>query len=458
MKTFIKFILPVFILIIFFSCEKESVTPPYENIENNTQPYNQYGTPFGSIPENEDIVMYEVNLRAFSSTGDIQGVINRLEKIKALGVNVIWLMPIHPIGEINSVNSPYSIKDYKAVSSEYGTLEDLRTLTNEAHQKGMAVIMDWVANHTAWDNDWIENKDWYSQDGQGNIIHPAGTNWKDVADLNYSNLDMRKAMIDAMTYWIFEANIDGYRCDFADGVPFEFWQAALDTLSTIPNRQYVFLAEGQRSDHFQAGFNLNFGWSFYGQLKNVFNGQNASSLFSTHNSDYSAIPSGKHLLRFTTNHDESAWDNTPIVLFNGVDGSLAASVITIFTGGVPLFYTGQEVGRSSKVPFFSNSPINWNENPEMLEAYKKLMNFYKGSDVAKTGTNTNHGNTNVVCLKKLYNSEELLIIVNVRNSIVDFSIPAELQYSNWTNALTNVPVTLGISMELSNYEYFILKN
>ena len=458
MKTLIKFILPVFILVIFFSCEKESVTPPNENIENNTQPYNQYGTPFGSIPENEDIVMYEVNLRAFSSSGNIQGVINRLEKIKALGVNVIWLMPIHPIGEINSVNSPYSIKDYKAVSSEYGTLEDLRTLTNEAHQKGMAVIMDWVANHTAWDNDWIENKDWYSQDGQGNIIHPAGTNWKDVADLNYSNLDMRKAMIDAMTYWIFEANIDGYRCDFADGVPFEFWQAALDTLSTIPNRQYVFLAEGQRSDHFQAGFNLNFGWSFYGQLKNVFNGQNASSLYSTHNSDYSDIPSGKHLLRFTTNHDESAWDNTPIVLFNGVDGSLAASVITIFTGGVPLFYTGQEVGRSSKVPFFSNSPINWNENPDMLEAYKKLMNFYKASDVAKIGTNTNHGNTNVVCLKKLYNSEELLIIVNVRNSIVDFSIPAELQYSNWTNALTNVPVTLGISMELSNYEYFILKN
>ena len=458
MKTFIKFILPVFILVIFFSCEKESVTPPDENIENITQPYTQYGTPFGSIPENEDIVMYEVNLRAFSSDGDIQGVINRLDEIKALGVNVIWLMPIHPIGETNSVNSPYSIKDYKAVSSEYGTLEDLRTLTNEAHQKGMAVIMDWVANHTAWDNDWIENKDWYSQDGQGNIIHPAGTNWEDVADLNYSNLNMRKAMIDAMTYWIFEANIDGYRCDFADGVPFEFWQTALDTLSTIPDRQYVFLAEGQRLDHFQAGFNLNFGWSFYGQLKSVFNGQNASNLFSTHNSDYSVIPSGKHLLRFTTNHDESAWDNTPIVLFNGVDGSLAASVITIFTGGVPLFYTGQEVGRSSKVPFFSNSPINWNANPGMLEAYKKLMNFYKGSNVAKIGTNTNHGNTNVVCLKKLYNSEKLLIIVNVRNSIVDFSIPAELQYSNWTNVLTNVPVILGISLELSNYEYVILKN
>jgi len=407
MKIFSQLGLLLVILIIQLSCKKE-VEPPINN-----EQYMQWSTPFTDIPEVEDIVMYEVNLRAFSATGDLQGVIGRLDNIKDLGVNVVWLMPIYPIGEVNSVNSPYSVKDYKSVSSEYGTLDDLRELTDEAHARGMAVIIDWVANHTSWDNEWISNKDWYTQDASGNIVHPPGTNWLDVADLNFGNAEMRLAMVDAMKYWILEANVDGFRCDYADGVPYGFWKQAIDTFKNIPNRNYVLLAEGNRTDHYTVGFHLTYAWNFYYKMKDVFNGQSANGLFTTHVSEYNNVPSGKHKLRYSTNHDESAWEGTPMVFFDGKDGALAASVSTIFMGGVPLFYTGQEVGRVSKVPFFTNSPINWSDNPDMLNAYKDLMSVYQESSVAKGGSITNYSNSNIVCFKKTLDGKDLLVIINM---------------------------------------------
>lgn len=459
MKLFNINNLIIVLLFITISCNKE--TPPIDVVpdppETNDSTYNQYGTPFENVPDNFDVVMYEVNLRAFSSNGDLLGVITRLDEIAALGVNVIWLMPIHPIGEINSVNSPYSVKDYKSVSTEYGTLNDLRKLTDEAHKRDMAVIMDWVANHTGWDNPWIKNKSWYSQDSSGNIIHPPGTNWLDVADLNYTNTDMRLAMIDAMKYWILEANIDGFRCDYADGVPSTFWQQTFDTLSQIPNRNYIFLAEGSRANHFSVGFDMIYAWDFYYKMKDIFNGQNATGLFNTHLSEFTNIPEGKQKLRYTTNHDESAWENTPMVFFKGKRGALSASVSTIFMGGVPLFYTGQEVGRVQKVPFFSNSPINWNENLDMLMEYKTLMNYYTHSEAAKKGSITDYSDNNVLCFKKKLNLEEIVVLANVRNNQMNYSLPDSLRKTYWINALNDEPVFLDIYHTLGSYQYLVLR-
>lgn len=436
---------------VFGSCSK--VDP---DMNPTPSGYQQYGTPFGGVPAAEDVVMYEVNLRAFSSGGDLQGVIDRLDAIADLGVNVIWLMPIHPIGDVNSVNSPYSVKDFKAVSPEYGTLDDLRRLVDEAHSRGMAVILDWVANHTAWDNAWINTPDWYTQNSSGEIIHPPGTNWMDVADLNYNNQDMRDAMIDAMTYWAYEANIDGFRCDYADGVPFGFWSAAIDSIRAIPNRQFVFFAEGSRSDHFNAGFDLNFGWGWYGALKNVYAGEPVSRIFTANNSEYSGTPAGKHWIRFTTNHDESAWDATPITLFNGVEGALAASVVTIFTAGAPLIYGSQEVGRSSTVPFFSNSPINWNANPDMRQTYEAMLQFYSSSASARKGTRNTYANPDVATIRKVMDSDEVLILANLRDSSLVYTVPAELVGSSWTDVLSGSGVTLGSDLALNPFQFYIL--
>ncbi len=456
MKRIRSLLLFALVLLFFFSCKKEKEQVPPDT-GSEVKPYLQYGTPFKNIPETQDIVMYEVNLRAFSASGDLQGVIDKLNHIEALGVNVLWLMPIHPIGQVKSVNSPYSVKDYKAVSSEYGTLNDLRKLTDEAHKRGIAVIMDWVANHTAWDNKWTENRSWYTQDGNGNIVHPPGTNWQDVADLNYGNADMQKAMIDAMRYWVYEANVDGFRCDYADGVPFDFWRTAWQTLDTIPNRKFIYFAEGTRNDHFTAGFQLNFGWQFYGAVKEVFKGQPVSRLLTAHQNEYSSLPAGKHWVRFTTNHDESAWDATPISLFNGIDGALAASVVTIFYGGVPLIYGSQEVGTANKVPFFSKSTINWNANPTMLETYKGILQFYARSETARRGMNSVYPHNDVACFKKSYNGKEILIIANLRNANINFSVPAGLTNSTWKDVMATGNVTLQTQLALKPYQYFILE-
>lgn len=436
------------------SCKEENQIVPGKE---NDGGYIQYSTPFEEIPETGNIVMYEVNLRAFSTQGDLQGVVQRLDELRKLNINVIWLMPIHPIGEINTVNSPYSIKDHKQVSPEYGTLADLRLLTDEAHKRKMAVIMDWVANHTAWDNPWIENKDWYTQNSQGNIIHPPGTNWLDVADLNYDNQMMRAAMIDAMKYWILTANIDGYRCDYADGVPFDFWEQALDTLNSIPGRELIFLAEGSRSNHFKAGFDLTFGWGFYYQMMDTYEGQPANLLYDMHLQAYRSIPEGYHELRYTSNHDESAWGQTPMVAFNGENGALAASVVTFFMGGVPLLYTGQEVGRIENVPFFSNSPIDWNNNPGMLDTYQALTTAYVESVAARQGDLTDHSTQEVTCFIRGTENQNLLVIVNMRDRLSGFLLPGTLQNTDWTNALNGDPVTLEYTLQLDNYQYLLLK-
>jgi glycosidase len=323
----------------------------------------------------------------------------------------------------------------------------------------MSVILDWVANHTSWDNAWItDHPDWYSQNAAGNIIIPPGTNWNDVADLNFNNTDMKLAMIDAMKYWVLEANVDGYRCDYADGVPFEFWQEAIISLNSISNRNLLFLAEGTRADHYTAGFHLSYGWNFYTACKNVWNGTTSASLYNTHLSEYTNTPAGKHKIRFTTNHDESAWDASPWSLFNGKAGALAASVSTIFMGGVPLIYSGQEVGRSTTTPFFTNSPINWTINQDMLQAYKDMLAFHNESGAARKGSISNYAiSTNVLCLKKTLGTENVVIIVNVRNSNQTFSVPSPLT-GTWTNALTNASYTLGSTLNLAPYQYLILKN
>ncbi len=434
----------------FYSCKKDEDNPPPGGNNNGPEV-------FEGVPEPEDIVMYEVNLRALSPGGNLQGVTGKLDHIESLGVNVIWLMPIHPIGEVNSVNSPYSVKDYFEVGAEYGTLDNLKDLVDEAHARDIAVIMDWVANHTAWDNEWITNKSWYSQDGEGNIIHPPGTNWLDVADLNYDNQEMREAMIGAMMYWVTEAEIDGFRCDYADGVPFDFWQEALATIDSLPGRDFIFFAEGTRDNHFDAGFDLNFGWQFYGAVKNVFNGQPVDRIFSAHADEYSSTPSGRHWIRFTTNHDESAWDATPIQLFNGPNGALAASVVTIFTGGAPLIYGSQEVGTENNVPFFSNSTIDWDNNPEMLESYQTMLQFYSGSEVAKTGQNTVYQHDDIACFKKSMNGEEMIVMVNLRDEAIDYHVPAALENTTWTDVMTEMDVTLSELFSLDPYQYFIFE-
>ena len=423
-------------------------------------PLVQYGTPFANVPDRQDASIYQVNMRAFSASSNFQGVIARLDAIKALGVNVIYLMPIYPIGSVNSVNSPYAVKDYRAVNTEFGTLADLRALVDGAHSKNMSVILDWVANHTSWDNAWIStHKDWYLQDASGNIVSPPGMGWNDVAQLNFTNAAMRLEMIKNMKYWIYAANVDGYRFDYADGPPVDFWKQAIDTLRNVTTHKLLLLAEGNRSNHFTAGFDFTFGFSFYGQLKSIINNNQPATLIDAlNNSVYINASNGQQVVRYLTNHDVNGSDGTPLDLFGGVKGSMAAFVVAAYMKGVPMIYNGQEVGTPFRLVFpFTGADINWTLNPSITEEYKKVIAFRNSSSAIRRGQLTSHTDANVVAFTKEHGTEKVFVASNLRNSTITYTLPAMVANAMWTDAMAGTSTTLGTQITLQPYTYVVLK-
>ena len=451
-RNIFKLLLLSFITV-FSNCKKNNDTPVSDTS------YPQYGTPFANVPNTQDVIVYQVNLRAFSSDASFKGVTARLDSIKALGANVVYLLPIYPVGVLKSaggLGSPYAVKDYKAVNPEFGTLADLQNLVNTAHAKNMAVMFDWVADHTSWDNAWISNKSWYQQDANGNIISPPGYN--DVAALNFTNQTMRTAMIDAMKYWVFTANIDGYRCDFADNVPFDFWKQAIDALRSITTHKLIMLAEGARSDHFNAGFNMRYGFAYYSALETGVFGSSKSvtTLQDLNTSEYAGALPGSQVMRYTTNHDVYSSDGSPITVYGGKTGSMAAFLVTAYMKGVPMIYNGQEVGCTRDLNIFYHNPIDWTTNPDMTAEYKKILNFRAGSDAVKNGQLTQYSSDDVAVFTKSTSSQKVLVIANLRNNAVTYTIPASLSASGWKNAFTGASVTLNSQMYLQPYQHMVL--
>jgi glycosidase len=454
-------------ILLILSCSKKetaaTILPPTEPIiivpVTETDP-PQYGTPFSGVPNRQDAIIYQVNMRPFSTAGNFAGVISRLDSIKALGINVVYLMPIFPVGNVNAFNSPYCVKDYKAVNSEFGTLTDLRSLVDAAHSKNMSVILDWVANHTSWDNAWItSHKEWYLQNSAGTIVSPPGTGWNDVAQLNFTNASMRLEMIKNMKYWVFTANIDGYRCDYADGPPVDFWAQAIDSLRKISTHKLLLLAEGSRSSNFSAGFDYNFGFSFYGQLKNIYNNNiSPTTIDNLNNSEYSNATSDQQVVRYTTNHDVNGSDNTPLNLFGGRNGSMSAFVIAAYMKSIPMVYGSQEVGTPFKITFpFTSTKINWTINPDITAEYKKILNFRAGSNAIKRGNLVSFSNNDVCAFTKNVTGEKVFVLVNIRNSIVNFTLPTSIANTNWIDVYNSNPIFFTNQVTLQPYAYIVVK-
>lgn len=413
-------------------------------------------TPETVVPAPEEVIMYEANPRLYGTSECLSNLEQHLDDIRALGTNVLWLMPICEYGVEKSIGSPYCIKNYTRVEPKYGTLEDLRSLVDAAHQQGMAVILDWVANHTSWDNAWIENKDWYTQDGAGNIIAPAGTGWNDVADLNFDNRAMRRAMIDAMKYWIEEADIDGYRCDAADWVPADFWAEAIAELrESFPEKEILMLAEGAEISNFEAGFDMNYAWNYYDTLEDVFAGQSADKIYETHMREYAAIPDGAVKLRFTTNHDKTAYNGTPIEIYGGREGSLAALAITTFMGGAPMLYSSQECAQSSALDFMAYFNYDWQRDIDYTEEVRRMMTIRRDNPLFAYGRMQDFSGSHVVMFYHLNYPAEALVVANVRNSEQVVAIPAAHVGKTLTDAMTDESITLPEEITLGAYEYHI---
>ena len=412
------------------------------------------------MPAVEDIAMYQVNPRVFAPDHSLNAVAARIDSIRDLGVNIMWVMPIYPIGIEKGKNSPYCISDYKAIAPEFGTIDDFKNLAKVCHEHGMGIILDWVANHTAWDHPWVkEHPDWYTYDAQADtIICPQPWNWEDVADLNYDNKDMREAMIDAMKFWIVEVGIDGFRCDVADGVPADFWKDAIDQLrAAAGDRKIVMLAEGKNVDNFTVGgFDMNYGWDYKDELVKVFKGAPASDLIKADKAEYDSLPAGKVKLRFTTNHDHST-EATPCVEFTNDQGSLAAYVACIFPHGGALIYGSQEVGYPEPINFFKYVPVDWKAKPDVYKEYQRLLGLYNEHPALRKGSMTAWPDQDVLIFEKSDGSERFLVIVNVRNASSTINIPEEWIGQKTEDEMADQNITLEATLTLEPFQYLILE-
>ena len=412
------------------------------------------------MPAVADIAMYQVNPRVFAPDHSLNAVAARIDSIRDLGVNVMWVMPIYPIGIEKGKNSPYCISDYKAIAPEFGTIDDFKNLAKVCHEHGMGIILDWVANHTAWDHPWVKaHPDWYTHDEKADtIIHPRPWDWYDVADLNYDNKDMREAMIDAMKFWIVEVGIDGFRCDVADGVPADFWKDAIDQLRTAAGeRKIVMLAEGKNIDNFTVGgFDMNYGWDYKDELVKVWKGAPAEDLIIADKAEYDSLPAGKVKMRFTTNHDHST-EATPCKEFTNDRGAMAAYVATIFPHGGALIYGSQEVGYPEPINFFKYVPVDWTAKPEIYKEYQMLIGLYNDHPALRKGKMTAYPDKDVLVFEKTDAAERFLVVVNLRNEQKTINIP-----ENWVNRQANdiasgQDIHLDSTLSLPPFQYYIFE-
>lgn len=361
MNTIKKIFIYTIAAILFFACKSSS----------NVQQSNLIA------PEwSKNGVIYELNVRQFTPTGTFSEAETHLDRLKELGVDIIWLMPITPIGlesRKGPLGSYYSVKNYTEINPEYGTIDDFRRFVATAHSKGLKVIIDWVANHTSRDAKWINNKDWYVLDSLGNPVAPF--DWTDVAKLNYSNESMRKEMLNSMKFWIEEADIDGFRCDVAGEVPVDFWDNATKELREVKS-DIFFLAEAETPELQINSFNSYYAWNLHHIMNKVAQGKaNADTLRSFLSSLYNKFPKNTYPMNFTSNHDENSWNGSEFERMGVYVKPMAA--LSFLMPGIPLIYNGQEVGFNKRLEFFQKDTINWEGDSSYGELYKNLAALRK---------------------------------------------------------------------------------
>jgi len=317
--------------------------------------------------------IYEVNIRQYTPEGTFAAFEKHLPRLQKMGVDILWLMPINPIGEKNrkgTLGSYYAVQDYQKVNPEFGTIDDLKHLVNQAHELGMHVIVDWVANHTAWDN-WLiqDHPNWYTHDSLGNIIAPVA-DWTDVADLNYDNDSLRNYMIESMEYWVKEANIDGYRCDVAGMVPTEFW---IDVRHKLDSIKPVFMLAEWESKEIHQAFDMTYGWEFHHIMNQIAQGkQKVSSLDSYFAKIDTTYDRDDYIMNFTSNHDENSWNGSEYERMG--DAAQVMAVLAATVPGMPLIYTGQEDKLTKRLLFFDKDTVNWGTFP-LADFYSKLLHL-----------------------------------------------------------------------------------
>ena len=414
----------------------------------------------------KNATIYELNIRQFSQEGTFKAIEKQLPRLKKMGINIIWLMPVQPIGVVNrkgSLGSYYSVKDYLKVNPEFGTDEDFRSLVKAIHSQGMYVILDWVANHSSWDNPLAtQHPEWYTKSREGRFQPTPWRDYDDIIDFDYSQPGLRKYMTEALKFWVKEYDIDGYRCDVASFVPIDFWENARKELDAI--KPVFMLAEAEDKELHRRAFDATYNWTLWNILHQIaINNKSVKTLGEAYIAEHVSIfPKEGIRMNFIDNHDKNSWEGNQYSNFGP-----ALKAVTVFTAmmdGMPMVYNGQEAGLDRSLLFFEKDPIVWkkHENEALyttLFALKHknqaLWNGNRGGEMVRI---MNDKMDQIISFVREKNGDKVITLINLSREKVQVSFDTSYDAGTYINLFSGKPQQISKKMTLTMeaWEYLVL--
>ncbi|MGD0341572.1 MAG: alpha-amylase family glycosyl hydrolase [Bacteroidales bacterium] len=414
----------------------------------------------------KNIVMYEVNVRQYTPEGTLKAFEEHLPRLKALGVDVLWFMPTFPIGIVNrkgELGSYYSVRNFMDVNPEFGTIDDFKEVLDKAHNLGMHVILDWVPNHTSWDNPLAaEHPDYYLKDSTGKFTPPIGTDWTDVIQLDWSKKGLQDYMISAMSFWV-KMGVDGFRVDHPNNTPKEFWERARTELNTI--KPVLLLAEIEEPyNYLEKGFDMNYAWELHHLMNSVAQGKDSASAIAKYfKKEWTKYPNSTYRLQFLTNHDENSWAGTIDSLMDGAQRMFATMIFT--DQAVPLIYSGQEVCLNKRLKFFVRDTIKW-DSCDLTGFYQSLTRLKKGNEALWNGDFggpmmkiKTDKDKKVFAYSREKNGNRVIVFLNLTKKNISFKPDLnglDGEYTEYfTGEKTNLPLSVNLTLNPWGYKVFV---
>lgn len=445
------------IIMTFTSCQQ----PKTNDSAYQPKPYVQLQHPDWS----KNSTIYEVNIRQYTPEGTFKAFESHLPRLKAMGVDIIWLMPIHPIGVKNrkgTLGSYYSVKDYLAVNPEFGTMDDFKSLVKKIHASGMHVIIDWVANHSAWDNKLVtEHPEWYSKNNEGNFQPTPWYDWDDIIDFDYEQPELRKYMTEALKFWVSETDIDGYRCDVAGFIPVDFWDNVRVELEAI--KPVFMLAEWEDRDMLKNAFDMTYAWTLWNKLREIAKeGKPVGGLIEYMAHDVSTFPRDGYKMTFTDNHDKNSWEGNQYSNFGPALETCIVFAATV--NGMPLVYSGQEAGLDRSLRFFDKDTIIW-KNHRNEQLYTQLFDLKHKNQALWNGKHGgqmvrvyNDSQDKIISFYREMNENKVLPIFNFSNETVKAKLNTKFAADTYTELFSKKTYKLqgNDPIELPAWGYIVL--
>lgn len=452
--------IPLLLSVLTIACNQNTTDPKTKTAATMTT------TGFKKADWIHNTNVYEVNLRQYTAAGSFTAFAKELPRLKEMGVHTLWFMPITPIAQKKmkgSMGSYYACSDYTSINPEFGTLDDFKSLVKEAHSMGFKVIIDWVANHTGWDHVWTKtHPDYYEKDSATNDFKIA-SGMDDIIELDFKNPALRKAMIDAMKFWITECDIDGYRCDLAFWVELDFWleaRAELEKTKTL-----FWLAESdpvEHADYFKA-FDACYTWSWMHKTEDFYKKQLPLASLDSVLKQYNTVCGTQDIpLWFTTNHDENSWNGTEYEKYG--DMAKALAVFSFTWNGMPMIYSGQELPNMKRLKFFDKDPIEWNGNNQLHDFYRTLLVLKKNNPALRAGDSTvvthllnTDASSNILAYLRKSGSSEVLVLLNMSKEKLRFELKDAAVTGHFSNVFSKVDndFTTEKYFEMQPWEYLV---